>query len=166
MILHASRIEPAFAPATTRNMPVRNAEGVRYERRLFRAIQDLSEIQWRSCAAACVADAWEIDYQPWFDYFEPGLSVERCAPDVLVYNHNHNFALVIDAKRTYNPTILDKLQRVYIPVVAKALRVTDVRGLVVCERLTPLSPRPLSTLTGPEPLGVYHWRGTEPLVWA
>lgn len=153
----ASRTDPTFKPPKpSRLISERNADGLRYERRVWRALSVLAREQ-----------NLLLDYQPWFSYTtEDGPAT--CAPDFILRDSISSWALILDAKRSFNDLALRKLEDFYAPIVRKGLEVETIRVIAICRTLYPGAPKPLSTLSGPEPSGVYHWqaRKDEPLIWS
>lgn len=155
MIYSATRI-PAPKFKRQRNTPMQRA-GLKYQRDLTRALK-------QSAPTGLV-----VEPTPWFSYSDKRAQDGRaliCSPDILLVDQENEFVVVIEVKTTYTPTALDKLQKVYCPVVSRALKL-PCRPLVICKNLTPDAPLPSSTLLyalrRDQPL--FSWLGQGPIQW-
>lgn len=121
------------------------AAGLRYERDLAKAMPSAKHGQW-----------WEYR-----DLAGPGF----CQTD-LIYQLASG-VLVLEAKYTWTETGHQQLERLYLPVVSRALAVPTC-GIVVCKVLTTEVPRNSVCSSLEEALGharagrraVLHWLGT------
>lgn len=130
--------------------------GLSYEKKFVSALQDSTQR----------IKAWlEIEHNPWFSY--KVLNETRiCCPDVIAFDIENQFAIVIEVKQTFVPNAMEKLRDLYCPVVSRALKI-PTKPLVICRSLTPEAPNPSSriafALTGEYPL--YQWLGTGPVLF-
>ena len=139
---------------TARNFPKpRNLEaraGLSYERKFVQALIN----------ATRGTKTWlEVEHNPWFK-FRDIVGEKVCCPDVVAFDIEEQFAIVIEVKQTLVPFAFEKLKTLYCPVVSRALNI-PTKPLVVCRSLTPGAPNPASrislALTSEFPL--YQWLG-------
>ncbi|HEX3623787.1 MAG TPA: hypothetical protein VH280_00020 [Verrucomicrobiae bacterium] len=130
-ITSAQRCRPLTVPQNRGN--VFSQMGVRYERRLFKAIQALG---------------FKAEHNPWFMYTATGFRPQFCSPDIIL-DHDQ-FLIVVECKLTYRKQAEEKLLDLYIPVVKLATGQKRVYPLVICKNLTPFAPTP--SLSLPEAL--------------
>jgi hypothetical protein len=152
MILAANR-------TTSRNLPKPKTavarSGLSFEKNLFESIS--------KSAPAKVS----VERNPWFVYRDSRSSdALQCQLDILIHDHEFEFYVVVEVKRTWTPLAMQKLKTVYCPVVARALG-EPAKPLVICQNLTPSSPMPKSTvpfaLLSDEPL--MQWLGRGSIRW-
>ncbi len=153
MILSAQQIDKRNLPRP-QSLPARN--GLGYQRKFSRQFFESAP------------DHYSIITEPWFEYRDsraPGESL-ICGPDLIAFDEEYKFLIVIEVKQTWTPLALQKLRDIYCPVVSAAWRL-PAKPLVACKRLNPESPRPQSTvsfaLLSHEPL--IHWIGQGPILW-
>ncbi len=132
MILSASR-------TTTRTLPRPKTavarSGLSYERSLFNALLDAKP------------KTVSLERGPWFQYRDSrSLDPLVCQPDILAFDEEFKFYIVIEAKRTWVPTAGPKLSNIYCPVIRAALD-APVKPLMICQILTPLAPMPRSSVS-------------------
>ena len=150
-----------FAKRTVaRSMPrpqtVEARNGLSYEKKFFRCLRE----------ATCGRKEWlAVEHNPWFAYRTLGAE-KVCCPDMIAFDFEEQFAVVIEVKKTFVPNAMEKLKGLYCPVVSRALSI-PCKPLVVCCSLTPAAPNPSSriafALTSAYPL--YQWLGTEPVLF-
>lgn len=155
-LISASRIEPAFGKVRTSHLTLAQANGVRYENKVFKALSILAKN----------LDA-KIERNPWFKFMDAN-GEGICSPDVIL--SLGRVCLVIEVKTTWVPTARAKLSELYVPVVNLALEPAITRSLIICKNLTPESPRPIENLcSGTQGTvfnpRVYQWLGQGPIVW-
>lgn len=155
----AERTSPRFGKVRTSRLGVAQANGVRYENKVHRAIATLA----KTLGA-------KVEKNPWF-HFRDANGDGACSPDCILWL-DPGFALIIEVKYTWVPGASVKLKGLYLPVINCALRPHILRSLVICKTLVPGSPEPISgilegtafTATASQ-APVYHWLGQGPLVW-
>jgi len=154
---YAERCEPAFSKARTTNKSVAQANGIRYERKVHRALAVLAKY------VGAV-----VEHNPWFKFVDiNGIGI--CSPDAILWMEPA-LALVIEIKYTWIPTAGVKLRGLYIPVVNAALKPAILRSLIICKNLTPQSPQPIESICEGTQFSVnnspvYQWLGQGPLIW-
>lgn len=161
-LIHAARTSPRFGPARPKNMTTSQATGIRFEKKVHRALISLTNSLIKQGLPA------KLEYQPWFE-FQDSVGYGCCAPDFLL-SFGLALTLIIDAKLTWVPTAEAKMAKLYTPVVNKTLTPRVLRSLVICNNLTPESPRPISNIGSGTSFSVnstpiYHWLGQGKLVW-
>jgi hypothetical protein len=86
--------------------------------------------------------------------------------DILLYDQEFDFYIAVEVKRTWTPLAMQKLKSVYCPVVSRA-HASPTKPLVICQTLTPDSPRPKPNvpfaLLSDEP--VMQWLGRGAIRW-
>ena len=155
----AERTTPRFAKVRTSRLSPAQANGVRYENKVHRALAVLG----KSLDAT-------VERNPWFKFVDAN-GVGACSPDAILWL-DPGFALVVEVKYTWVPGASVKLKGLYGPVINCALRPHILRTLVICKTLVPDAPEPISgicdgtasTATASQ-APVYHWLGQGPLVW-
>ncbi len=155
----AERCDPLFAKARTSKSQPAAAYGIRYERKVHRALETLA----KSIGA-------KVERNPWF-HFRDANGDGACSPDSILWL-DPGFALIVEVKYTWVPGAGVKLRGLYSPVVNCALRPHILRTLVICKTLTPESPAPISGIldgtaftASAAQAPVYHWLGQGPLIW-
>jgi len=104
----------------------------------------------------------------WFSYLAGKTDTKWaiCSPDILLFDAENSFIIVVEVKTTYTPLALGKLRSLYCPVVERATGL-PTRPLVVCKHLILGGPRPSSTISfallSGEPL--FQWLGKGPIQW-
>jgi len=150
-ILYAARSAPVFAKVRTSRLSPTQAQGIRYENQVQRALGNLG----KTLSA-------KVELNPWFK-FQDSIGIGACSPDVLFWLNNE--LTIIEIKYTWVPTATPKLSGLYIPVIGAALNPTTIRSLVICKNLTPNSPFPIENLSRTREGSVYQWRNQGPLTW-
>lgn len=133
MILSASRAADRTLKAPSNPSA---AAGLRFERSVVKALR----------SAAPTSAGFSIEHNPWFVYRDSNLTDYACCPDILIHDIDHDYIIVVEVKLTWVPNALEKLQKVYCPVVARALE-SPTRPVIVVRNLTPDSPRPQPSIT-------------------
>lgn len=153
MILSAKAIPPRQLP---RPKTLTARAGLAYQHKFSREL-----------ALLLTPEGFQLSTNSWFEYIDSRSAGPLiCAPDILVFDLDRGFALVIEVKQTWTPLAIEKLRRVYCPVVSKALDLA-CKPLVVCKILSPSAPKPQmsisASLLANEPL--VHWSGRGPVQW-
>lgn len=152
MILSANRISKRDVPRPAN--PIARS-GLSYQRKFSQALDDSTP------------PGYIVEREPWFEYRDSRSDKSLvCCPDLLAVDNEEGFAIVIEIKRTWVPDAIEKLRRVYCPVVSAALGL-PTRPLVVCKTLLPSCPRPSPTISfalfSDDPL--FHWLGRGSIEW-
>lgn len=167
IILSAERCPARFGTPKTSRLNPASANGIRYERRVGKALTVLA-----------ISNNLILESQPWFSYElqrsdshegQEEIPVQQwtCAPDFILYPFDKSWLLVIDAKQTFYQKAFEKLDQLYLSVVAKAYQ-KPVNGVLICKILIPGAPKPIDSLREYKPFAsaVYHWPEIGPsLVW-
>ncbi len=153
----AARCPPTFGKVRTSRLSAPQAAGIRYERKVHRALAVLAKTLHST-----------VEVSPWFT-FTDSVGSGTCSPDAILW-YDGLVALVIEIKTTWVPTAHTKLSGLYLPVVNVALKPLVLRSLVICKNLTLDSPRPIEsigegTLMTSHEAPVYQWTGQGPLRW-
>lgn len=154
----AERCAPRFAKARASRLSPAQANGIRYENKVHRALAVLAK---RLPAV--------VEKNPWFHYIDAN-GHGACSPDAILWLSDLGVVLVIEIKYTWVPTAEAKLKNLYLPVVNVALEPIVLRSLVICKSLTPDAPKPIDaigegTLFSSTSSPVYQWLGQGPLIW-
>lgn len=143
------------APKFPRPKLPRQRAGLAYQRQVAKAF------------AASAPSGILVHPDTWYSYqAEVNGKWSMCSPDVLLFDAENGFIVAVEVKTTYTPLALEKLQRVYCPVVSRATGL-PVTPLVVCKHLIPQCPRPSPTISfallSGKPL--FQWLGKGPILW-
>lgn len=154
-IQKAQRVPARLMPPAT--SPAAKA-GLRFQARVAKQLDK---------AAAAIGG--RFDSEPWFR-FERRVDVGHAVPDGLFTFAD--FQLVIEVKQTFVEEGVAKLQRLYVPVVAKAHGLR-VRPLLICKYLTsaaadfPLVETLSEAFFTPQgSVSVLHYPDSGPIRWA
>ena len=153
MILSAARIQPRSLP---RPKTLAARRGLGFQRKFVKQFE------------TNLPAGFTVESEPWFEYTDSRSPGEKqiCCPDLLAFDSDNGFYIVIEIKQTWTPLAIQKLRDVYCPVVRTA-QGGPARPVVVAKTLIPTSPRPQSTvsfaLLSDEPL--IHWTGNGPILW-
>jgi len=155
---YAGRSPPVFAKARASRLSPIQALGVRYENRLHKALAGLAKELGTT-----------LESNPWFKFRDDN-GTGACSPDALLWLSSHYFGLIVEVKYTWVPTAAPKMQKLYLPVVHRALEPVILRSVIICKNLTPDSPKPIECLHksmdgGGYATPVYQWLGQGPLCW-
>lgn len=144
--------------------------GLRFERQFARALSKTGYL---------------VEHNPWFlvrqqmdsPYLPPHIpryAEQAYCPDILFtpplsLSKSLGDLIVIEVKRTYVLEAIEKLRAIYVPVVKKSMvdrKYTDVRALVVVQKLVPGSPHAAFTMREALALDppLMQWIGTGPVV--
>lgn len=156
-LLSAERCDPVFKTPRPSRLSPAQANGVRYESKVRRAVTALAK---RIGAT--------IEPNPWFRFVDSN-GAGACSPDLLIWL-DQLAVLVVEVKYTWTPTAQAKLQGLYLPVVNKALAPPIIRSLIVCKTLIPGAPKPIDeigdgTQFSARSAPVYQWLGQGQLIW-
>lgn len=157
-ILSAERCPSQFGKPRTSRLNPASASGIRYERRVGKALTILA-----------INNNLLLESQPWFSYSRSEHqqdSALTCAPDFLLSPFDRSWFLIIEAKQTFYQTAFEKLDSLYRSVVAATYQ-APVSGILLCKTLIPGAPKPIDSLRKYKPFAsaVYHWPELSPLVW-
>lgn len=132
MILSATRTAPRSLPRPA-NAAARS--GLVFERKFAAALAD------------SLPPPINLERNPWFEYRDSKVQgLLCCCPDILLFDEECGFYIVIEVKQTWTALALEKLNNVYCPVLRRALD-APIKPLVAVKNLTPQAPRPQSTVT-------------------
>lgn len=112
-------LRPAFLPKGRPRAAAKLA-GLRYERAAAQALEGLAV------------------HGPWF-HFEDAKGEGWCQPDLIFPCKALGAAFILEVKLSWVPEAEPKLQGLYLPVVAKALKCKTF-GVVLCKNLSPATP--------------------------
>lgn len=86
-------------------------EGLRYEKKVQLALAKLGRAQ-----------GWTVEPNPWFRYKKTSRSQKfsHCQPDALIHDLGPH-VVVVEIKLAATPLALEKLESLYVPIVASAL---------------------------------------------
>jgi hypothetical protein len=150
-LISASRCAPCFGKAKPSNALA--AEGLRYERKIGRELQLLVN------AGKLIA----MQPNPWFTFVDT-VGYGKCSPDFLV--QYGSWLVIVEVKLHWVSSAREKLNRLYHPVVTKALGVA-AKNLVICRNMVPTAPRAdfsfREAVEGPNKL--LHWPANGHLPW-
>jgi hypothetical protein len=125
----ASRCEPRTLP---RPSNIYQKQGLSYERRVKREITNLAKL-----------NNFRYEYQPWFKFYDHN-GIGQAAPDLILYVNNT--LIIIEVKLTFKFDALEKLQKLYLPIVSKALNKPKIKTVQICKNLLPDVPKLILTL--------------------
>lgn len=159
MILHAQQIPPRTLPRG-RHTNVQ-LKGLRYQRTLGKALEKY------------LTDAVVIP-EPWYEYTRrnPDGTQESniCAPDFLL--QKNNIIIVIEVKLTFVYSAIEKLNNLYVPIVAHANRNTkQIFPLIITRTITPSTPPTINRISQTldanlTTVPILQWLGkNNPLIW-
>lgn len=159
-ILSAERCPAKFGVPKTSRLNLASANGIRYERRVSKALTILA-----------INNDLILESQPWFVFSsrrECSTPPEKefCAPDFILSPLDRSWFLILEVKQTFYDLALDKLEQLYLSVVGSAYQ-KPVNGILICKTLIPGAPKPIDSLRGYKPFiaSVYHYPELGPLVW-
>lgn len=155
--MSASRCAPCFAKVRPSRLSPAQANGLRYENRVHKALAVLAKTLGAN-----------VEQNPWFRFTDQN-GAGACSPDSILWL-DQELAIVIEVKYTWVPTASTKLRGLYLPIVDKVLKPVILRSLVICKNLTPESPRPIDgirdgTQCSVAQAPVYQWLGQGPIRW-
>lgn len=123
--------------------------GLVFERKVFAELQKSFE---------------KVEHNPWFEYRLLNGGFGICCPDILIWDPENKFIVVIEVKQTWIPHAISKLRGLYCPIIEKALSL-PTKPLVIAKNLIPESPKPMSSISlaiqNQSPL--IQWRGIGPI---
>ena len=120
--------------------------GLAYERKLFSAL---------------LASDLSAAHNPAF-YFEDRRGRSYCVPDILVQDYR-GLTIIVECKLTFKQEAIEKLRKLYCPVVRRALGSDLVIPLVIVKNIVPDAPSPALTLESALSNNTYliQWLGRE-----
>ena len=149
----AERCEAQFGKVRTSRLSPAQANGVRYENKVHKALTALGK-----------SLPTTVEHNPWFR-FKDDNGFGSCSPDAILWFDGYFTALVVEVKYTWVPTARVKFENLYAPVLRAALGPENVLSLIICHNLTPDAPKPIENIGSDYNHAVYQWLGRGGLVW-
>lgn len=151
MIVAANR---TFDRKSARPIGLAAREGLRFQKKVDKALRSV-----------LTAPGFTIETTPWFRYrMDDGLDYS-CSPDILITDREEGFIAIVEVKLSWVPNVLEKLRRVYCPVVQEVLKL-PTKPLVIAKNSSPDAPiansRLMFALMSATPFLL--WRGDSPIV--
>lgn len=129
------------------------AIGLQFERRIKR------ELVYH----AAMGRLGVIEHNPWF-VFADSRGSSQCCPDFLIWTPAH--IVVVEVKLTWVPEALEKLTKLYCPIIGMALE-RETQSLVICRHLALGAPAAVfglaEALASPDAL--LHWPNNGHIPW-
>lgn len=153
------KLECAYRTAApfgkSRGSTVPQRRGLAFERRAAATFSKLPRIS-------------KVEHNPWFGFAHSG-GGDICSPDLLLWCADGSL-IVAEVKLTWVPEALEKLELLYLPVVASAHRGSNLKTilpLVVAKFLTAEAPAAAFSISEALALNskLLHWLGRGAIPW-
>lgn len=108
--------------------------GLKYERSVIKMLKSI------------LPQTMELENNVWF-YYKTETEKSACSTDVIIFDKEFGFIIVVEIKFTWTPAAIQKLKELYCPVVTKVFNL-PTKPLVIVKNLIPGCPLPKFSISG------------------